>query len=59
MRKQKKYLRIEKSIKIFTKDEQRKISSNGTVYEFLVDRNSIKKEDVFNNIHEYLIAKII
>ena len=40
----------------FTKDEQEEISLNDTVFDFSVDYNSIKKEDILN-IHEYLMVK--
>ena len=40
----------------FTKDEQREISLNGTVYDFSFDHSSIKKEDILN-IHQYLMIK--
>ena len=42
--------------KDFTKDEQREISLNGTVYDFSVDHSSIKKENILN-IHQYLMIK--
>ena len=40
----------------FTKDEQNKVSLNGTVYDFSVDDSSIEKEDMLN-IHEYLMVQ--
>ena len=39
--------------KDFTKDEQTDISLNGTVCDFSVDHNSIKKENILD-IHQYL-----
>ena len=42
--------------KDFTKNEQSEISLNGTVYDFLVDHSSIKKEGIFN-IHQYLMVQ--
>ena len=42
--------------KDFTKDEQREIFINGTVYDFTVDHSSIQKKDILN-IHEYLMVK--
>ena len=42
--------------KDFTKDEQIKMSLNGTVYNFSVDHSSIKKEDILS-IHQYLTIK--
>ena len=44
--------------KDFIKDEQSKISLNGTVYDFSVDQSSIKKENILN-IHQYLMVKKI
>ena len=41
---------------VFTKEEQSEISLNGTVYDFSVGHNSIKKEDILN-IHQYLMIK--
>ena len=38
------------------KDEQSKISLNGSVYNFLVDHSFVKKEDIFN-IYQYLMNK--
>ena len=43
-----------KHIKFFTKDEQNKISLNGTVYDVSVGHSSVKKKDIIN-IHQYLI----
>ena len=40
----------------FTKDEQEEIPLNDTVYDFSVEYNSIKKEDILN-IHEHLMVK--
>ena len=40
----------------FTKDNQREIFLNGTVYDFSVNYKAMKKEDTLN-IHEYLIKK--
>ena len=40
----------------FTKDRQSEISLNGTVYDFSVDHNPIKREDILN-IHLYLMIK--
>ena len=42
--------------KDFTKNEQSEISLNGTVYDFLVDHSSTKKEGIFN-IHQYLMVQ--
>ena len=42
--------------KDFTEDEQSEISLYGTVYDFSVDHNSIKKEDILN-IHKYLMVQ--
>ena len=42
--------------KDYTKDEQSEISLNGAVYDFSVDHNSIKKENILN-IHQYLMIK--
>ena len=42
--------------KYFSKDEQSEISLNGTVNNFLVEHNSIKKEETFV-IHIYLMVK--
>ena len=42
--------------KDFTEDKQSEMSLFGTVYDFSVDHNSIKKEDILN-IHKYLIVK--
>ena len=42
--------------KDFTKDEQCKISLNGTLYDFSVDHSSIKKENILN-IHQYIMIK--
>ena len=42
--------------KDFTKNEQSEISLNGTIYDFLVDHSSIKKEGIFN-IHQYLMVQ--
>ena len=45
---------LENISNFFTKDEQTKISLNGTVYDVSVDHSSVKKEDIIN-IHQYLI----
>ena len=42
--------------KDFTEDKQSEMSLFGTVYDFSVDHNSIKKEDILN-IHKYLMVK--
>ena len=42
--------------KDFTKDDQSKISLNGTVYDFPVDHRSIEKVDILN-IHGYLMVE--
>ena len=42
--------------KDFTKDEQSEISLNGNLYDFSVDHNPSKKEDILN-IHQYLMVK--
>ena len=42
--------------KDFTKDKQSEISLNGTVYDFSVDRSSIKKVNILI-IHQYLMIK--
>ena len=42
--------------KDFTKNELSEISFNGTVYDFSVEDNSIKKEDIVN-IHQCLKIK--
>ena len=42
--------------KDFKKDEQSKISLNGTIYDFSVDHKSVRKEDILN-VHEYLMIK--
>ena len=42
--------------KDFTKDEEREIFINGTVYYSTVDHSSIQKEDILN-IHQYLMVK--
>ena len=42
--------------KDFTKNEQSEIFLNGTVYDFLVDHSSTKKEGIFN-IHQYLMVQ--
>ena len=42
--------------KDFTKNELSEISFNGTVYDFPVEDNSIKKEDIVN-IHQRLKIK--
>ena len=42
--------------KDFTKNELSEISFNGTVYDFSVEDNSIKKEDIVN-IHQRLKIK--
>ena len=42
--------------KDFTKNEQSEISLNGTVYDFLVDHSSTKKEGIFN-IQQYLMVQ--
>ena len=42
--------------KDFTKNEQSEISLNGTVYDFLVDHSSTRKEGIFN-IHQYLMVQ--
>ena len=42
--------------KDFTKNEKSEISLNGTVYDFLVDHSSTKKEGIFN-IHQYLMVQ--
>ena len=44
--------------KDITKDEQSEISLNGTVYDFSVDHNSVKKQDTLN-IHQYLVLNWI
>ena len=44
--------------KDFTKDEQREISLNGTIYDLSVEHSSIKKEDILN-IHQNLMVKRI
>ena len=44
--------------KDITKDEQSEISLNGTVYDFSVDRSSIKQQDILN-IHQYLVLNWI
>ena len=40
----------------FTKDEQSEICIKGTVYDFSVAHNSVKKEDILN-IHQYLAIR--
>ena len=42
--------------KYFSKDEQSEISLNGTVNDFLVEHNSIKKEETFV-IYIYLMVR--
>ena len=40
----------------FTKHEQSKIPLNSTAYDFSVDHNLTKTEDILN-IHQYLMVK--
>ena len=47
---------FQKVSKYFSKDEQSEISLNSTVNDFLVEHNSIKKEEIFV-IHIYLMVK--
>ena len=42
----------------FSATESKEVSSNGNVYDFSVDYNSIDKSDILN-IHKYLMTKNI
>ena len=43
--------------KFFTKNEQSEVSLNNIVYEFSVDHSLVKKEDILNIIHQYLMLR--